>query len=189
MSARKELPARRRHKQEAEAMFGGPWGRHGRRHRFMERGGLKFALLDLLKDRPRHGYELMRELEERSGGFYSPSPGTVYPTLQMLEDMGYVSSSEDEGRRVYELTREGAQFLEEHSEHAQRHRDRMAAFCGPGGREGMEVMYQMKGLFRDIAEASWRHREDAEKMAAIRDILQRAKGDIDQLSKDGPVQA
>ena len=52
-----------------------------------EKGDLKYVILDLLKDEPSHGYEVIRKLEERSRGFYSPSPGSVYPTLQLLEDM------------------------------------------------------------------------------------------------------
>jgi DNA-binding PadR family transcriptional regulator len=165
-------------------MFGGPWGRHGRGHRFLERGGLKFVLLDLLRAQPRHGYDLIQELEERSGGFYSPSPGTIYPTLQMLEDMSYVRSREDDGRRVYEITPEGEAYLEEHREHVERHQERMAAFGGPGAREGAELLFQMKKLFKDIAEASWRQKDQPEKLAAIRKILERTKQDIDALGSD-----
>jgi len=64
-----------------------------------------------LKDKPRHGYDIIRELEERSYGFYKPSPGVIYPTLQMLEEMGYASSAEQEGKKVYSITEEGLNFL------------------------------------------------------------------------------
>jgi DNA-binding PadR family transcriptional regulator len=68
-----------------------------------------------LKDKPRHGYDIIREIEEISYGFYKPSPGVIYPTLQMLQEMGYVSSTEQEGKRVYSITEEGLKFLDDQS--------------------------------------------------------------------------
>ena len=91
------------------------WGEHpflGRESHF-QKGDLKYVILDLLKDKPRYGYEVIRELEERSHGFYSPSAGVVYPTLQMLEEMGYASAAEQDGKKVYSITDEGRQFLTE----------------------------------------------------------------------------
>ncbi len=82
----------------------GPFGWHGRRAR---RGEVRAAILELLEERPMHGYELMRELESRSGGVWRPSPGSIYPTLQMLEDEGLVSGSDVEGRRTFALTDAG----------------------------------------------------------------------------------
>ncbi|HEY8142524.1 MAG TPA: PadR family transcriptional regulator [Kofleriaceae bacterium] len=81
-----------------------PSGWHGRRAR---RGEIRAAILGLLGERPMHGYELMRELESRSGGMWRPSPGSVYPTLQMLEDEGLVTGSEVDGRRTFALTESG----------------------------------------------------------------------------------
>ncbi len=78
-----------------------------------ERGYLKYALLELLKERPKHGYEMMKELEERMGGFYAPSAGAIYPTLQLLEDRGWVTSEALEGKKVYRITAEGAKALDE----------------------------------------------------------------------------
>jgi DNA-binding PadR family transcriptional regulator len=85
--------------------------RRTRRESSFQKGDLKYILLDLLKDKPRHGYEVIRELEEQSYGFYKPSPGVIYPTLQMLEEMGYTTSSEQEGKKVYSITEEGLKFL------------------------------------------------------------------------------
>ena len=93
---------------------GGPFGGPGRR--FFGRGDLKYALLELLQERPMHGYEMMKSLEERSGGFYVASAGSVYPTLQMLEDRGLVSASQVEGKKVYSITDAGRAFLAEHSQ-------------------------------------------------------------------------
>jgi DNA-binding PadR family transcriptional regulator len=85
--------------------FGPPWarGRGGR----MRRGDIRNALLKALVDGPAHGYEIIRRLEEKSGGLWKPSPGSVYPTLQMLEEQDLLSSYEDAGKRVYQLTDAG----------------------------------------------------------------------------------
>ena len=92
--------------------FGGGWGDEPR----TRRGDIKFILLGLLSERPQHGYELMKELEARRGGFRRPSPGSVYPTLQMLEEGGYLTSEEVEGKRVYTITESGRQFLSDRKE-------------------------------------------------------------------------
>src|SRR5438034_995425 len=90
----------------------GPFG-PGEPHRFFGRGDLKFALLELLQERPMHGYEMMKALEEKSGGFYAPSPGSIYPTLQMLEDRGFVTSNNVEGKKIYTITDSGRTMLAE----------------------------------------------------------------------------
>lgn len=79
---------------------GGPRGR-------ARRGEARYILLDVLRDGPKHGYEIIKTLEERSGGQYVPSPGTVYPTLQYLEDQGLVRAEQEAERRVYHLTDAG----------------------------------------------------------------------------------
>lgn len=76
-----------------------------------QKGDLKYVILDLIRDKPRHGYEIIRELEEKSHGLYTPSPETVYPTLQMLEEMGYASATERDGKKIYTITEEGLKFL------------------------------------------------------------------------------
>src|SRR5262249_57646881 len=85
-------------------------GRHEMRGRARHRvrlGAVSSAILALLDDRPMHGYEMITELEERTGGRWRPSAGSIYPTLQLLEDEGLVSAEEIEGRRVYSLTEAG----------------------------------------------------------------------------------
>src|SRR3989442_9053022 len=91
----------------------GPFGPMGEGRRFFGRGDVKFALLELLQERPMHGYEMMKALEEKSGGFYSPSAGSIYPTLQMLEDRAFVTAKEVEGMKVYTITDEGRAILTE----------------------------------------------------------------------------
>ena len=79
------------------------FGPHGR----ARRGNVRAAVLAVLAEQPMHGYEVMQQLESRSGGMWRPSPGSVYPTLQLLEDQGLVRSEEVDGRRVFSLTDEG----------------------------------------------------------------------------------
>src|SRR4051794_7955943 len=85
--------------------FGGRGrGRGGRR---MKRGNVRAAILALLAERPMHGYEMIQELESRTGGLWRPSPGSVYPTLQLLEDEGLISGRESSGKRLFALTDTG----------------------------------------------------------------------------------
>jgi Transcriptional regulator PadR-like family len=93
-----------------------PYGWRGPRGSYYGRGNVKFAILDLLKEQPRHGYDIIREMEERSGGIYSPSPGVIYPTLQALEDQDFVKSAEEGGKKVYSITEGGMAYLQGHQE-------------------------------------------------------------------------
>jgi DNA-binding PadR family transcriptional regulator len=97
--------------------FGGPGGPHrGGRGRRARRGDIRAAALLLLAEEPRNGYGLMQEIEERSGGVWRPSPGSVYPALAQLEDEGLVRSVEHDGRKLFELTDEGRAHVDEHRE-------------------------------------------------------------------------
>ena len=87
--------------------------RRGRGGRFFDKGDLRLVILALLAEQPRHGYELIKEIEERLGGAYVPSPGVVYPTLTWLEELGYAALAEDSGaKKLYSATPEGLEFLE-----------------------------------------------------------------------------
>ncbi|RUT29885.1 PadR family transcriptional regulator [Paenibacillus zeisoli] len=86
-------------------------GKNERKKRFFGRGGVKYALLELLTHGPKHGYQMIKALEEESGGIYAPSPGSIYPTLNMLETRKLISSEAVEGKKVYSLTESGRQFL------------------------------------------------------------------------------
>jgi DNA-binding PadR family transcriptional regulator len=101
-----------------ESGIGGWGGRRGRRARRMfESGELRLVLLKLIADEPRHGYDLIRAIEEMTGGEYAPSPGVIYPTLTLLQDMGLIDEAPGEGaRKPFEITDAGRAHLEEHSE-------------------------------------------------------------------------
>ena len=88
--------------------------REGRVGRFLEHGDLRFVVLALIADQPRHGYELIKELEDRTGGAYRPSPGVIYPLLAMLEDEGFIRPAQaDAGRKLFTITDEGKAALEQ----------------------------------------------------------------------------
>ncbi|MGA5518293.1 PadR family transcriptional regulator [Streptomyces pseudogriseolus] len=94
---------------------GGPWGGRGRggpRGR-ARRGDVRASILALLRDRPMHGYEMIQEIAERSGGAWKPSPGSVYPTLQLLEDEGLIISESEGGKKLFSLTEAGRTAAED----------------------------------------------------------------------------
>ena len=122
--------------------FGGPGCEPGGqgpgfRWKFYDRGDLKYVILRLLRAKPMHGYEVMKGLEEESGGWYKASPGSVYPTLQMLEDQGLVSSQDDGGKKVYTLTDAGRDYLSENSGVVDEIVDRVSDFTNGAFRAGM----------------------------------------------------
>ncbi|REK74696.1 PadR family transcriptional regulator [Paenibacillus paeoniae] len=93
---------------------GREWSSSGRR--FFSRGGVKYALLELLMIEPMHGYQMIKLLEEQSAGTYKPSAGSIYPTLQLLSDQGFVSSKKESGKKIFEITEDGQAFLQQERE-------------------------------------------------------------------------
>jgi DNA-binding PadR family transcriptional regulator len=155
--------------------FWGPWQQSP-----FQKGDLKYIVLDLIKDKPRYGYEIIRTLEERSHGFYAPSPGAVYPTLQLLEEMGYVSATQQDGKKVYTITDEGRRFLTEREHFAEGVKRQMRDRWSPKNTGEMrETMTEFGRLGRLIG----RHFRsmDREKMQRIRDVISRARSDIEAI--------
>jgi DNA-binding PadR family transcriptional regulator len=165
-------------------MFRRPFGQLPPHQRIFEKGDLKYIVLELVKDKPSHGYEIMRALEESFQGFYTPSAGSVYPTLQMLEDMGYVGSLERDGKKVYTITEEGKKFLNERRDVVDRIKGQMKDWSGPHKPEDFHAtMQELGSLWRLIGHRSTR--PAAEKWTRIRGIISRARREIeDILSKD-----
>jgi DNA-binding PadR family transcriptional regulator len=106
----------------------------------------------MLAEKPMHGYEVMQRLEQDSGGFYSASPGSVYPALQMLQDQGYVGSEEQDGKRVYSITEEGRAFLDRNSERVDDVFDRVTDF---GERFTGAAMKDLTKSFVRLAQVSF----------------------------------
>jgi DNA-binding PadR family transcriptional regulator len=165
--------------------FFGHEGPFGRGQRFFGRGDLKFALLELIRERPRHGYELIKALEEHSGGFYTPSPGSIYPTLQLLEDRGFVSVTEVGGKKIYSITDEGRVFLDEKKQSESTEdfvppwvRDASKHWHSPEAQALRTEAIEIAKLFA-IAGRSAFH--DEVKLARLRAILERTHKDLSDL--------
>jgi len=148
-----------------------------RRERPFQRGVFKYIILSYLKDGPSHGYEIIRALEERFHGFYVPSPGTVYPTLQMLEEMEYVTSAEEDSKKVYTITDKGRQFLAEQGEFEEKIKSHMKSWWNP---ENIDDIGETMREFERLAQLlSGKVRTaDTEKLGRIRQAISRAYEDI-----------
>jgi len=157
--------------------FGSRFGM--RPDRIFGRGDIKYLLLDLLLERPKHGYEMIKELEGRYSGFYSPSPGSVYPTLQMLEDRGYVRSVTDDGKRVYSITDSGRAYLAERTDHHEKQHGRH--WATPDFGASTEVRAFGKEVFefgRAVVQAARTSSNDPAKLTKLRDVIDRARREI-----------
>ncbi len=176
---------------------GGPFGpfggedprggdlRWGAARRFFGRGDVKYAVLELLQERPMHGYEVMRALEERSGGFYAPSAGTIYPTLQMLEDRGWISSSEVDGKKVYSITEDGKAALADRqkaeSEFAppwERFREQARRWNAPELQALRSEAMEVARLFTIAGRMSF---DNPERTAHLRSIIERTRKDLSEM--------
>ncbi len=146
----------------------------------MGRGDLKYVLLTLLRERPMHGYEMIKQLEEQASGFYTPSAGAVYPTLQLMEDRGWVTSETVDGKKIYTITDAGRQELEAQNQRGQTfggpggwggHRGRF----GPFGREAQPELHALRQEGMELARltmaAVMASGGDPEKLARLRAII------------------
>jgi DNA-binding PadR family transcriptional regulator len=169
-------------------MFDKHYFRQWGQERMFQKGDFKYFILDLLKDKPRYGYEVIRELEERSFGLYSPSPGVVYPTLQYLEDMGYVTSREQDGKKVYTITKEGLKFLEDQSQTVNNIRSHMRRGWGPWSSELRDQFRDVMNEIRDLGRLIGRRscKMNSEKMRRIGNILKKAYEEIENILREEP---
>jgi DNA-binding PadR family transcriptional regulator len=141
--------------------FGGPppWATGRSKAR---RGDVRAALLALLAEEPRNGYQLIQEIEERSGGEWRPSPGAVYPALQQLTDEGLIEAEEHDGRRTFRLSESGRAYVEAHADEVNAPweamtsdvRDDVRELFGTAGRTGAAVMQIVQtGSEEQVAQA------------------------------------
>jgi DNA-binding PadR family transcriptional regulator len=180
--------------------FGGNWGpfhfefgegpggrgrhRGGRgRRRMFESGELRLLLLKLIADDPRHGYDLIRAIEDMTGGEYAPSPGIVYPTLTMLQDMGLIEEAEAEGaRKPFQITDEGREHLEERSEEAEELIERLEELA-PDSRQqaGPAIGRAVKNLMTAMSHRISSEGFDEELLHEIAAILDEAAQRIERV--------
>ena len=140
------------------------WGAQGGPR--ARRGDVRAALLVLLAEEPRNGYQLMQAIEERSDGAWRPSPGSVYPTLQQLEDDGLVTVSESDGQRLFELTGEGRRQVDERPEDAPAPWDAVKGDAGSGARELMKLVRDLAAAAAQVVRAG-----DEQQVQQARDVL------------------
>ncbi len=153
--------------------------RRRRRWRWFERGDLKFAILALIAEKPMHGYEVMQALEEESAGSYKASPGSVYPTLQLLEDQGHLTSEDYGGRKVYSITDTGREYLSDNRDHVKRIFDRVAQFGDRLGRDMSALTRRLARLSRTTFQGAVSWFEDEELFSDMKAVLDRAVKDMD----------
>jgi DNA-binding PadR family transcriptional regulator len=158
---------------------GGPHrGRRG--GRLLDQGDLRLIMLGLIGEAPRHGYELIKQIEEMVGGAYSPSPGVVYPTLTMLEDLGLATVSPTDGtRKAYAITPEGQAHLESHRAELDQARARMARISERAGAPAPQIERAIENLRTALRLRLERGLRDGESLV-IADALDAAAKKIEQ---------
>ncbi len=155
--------------------FGGPG-----RGRPFHRGDFKYIILRQISGKPSYGYEIIRALEERFHSFYVPSPGSVYPTLQMLEEMGYATAAEKEVKKVFTITKAVLEFLEEQKDSDERIKSRMERWWNP---ENIDEIHETMGEFEKLAKLLREKARDADskKLGRMKKAISRA---YQEISKD-----
>ena len=164
---------------------GGPFGRHrggpfgGRGPRMFDPGALRLVVLGLIAEEPRHGYDIIKALEAKFQGAYSPSPGAIYPMLQMLEEADLVVSEANGNKRLYSITEQGKAYLEENAEELARINAQIDQVSAEGGEIslGDEVRGVAKAVFMRLRRGQF----TPEQARKVRDILRKARREVEDL--------
>ena len=157
-----------------------PGPRHSRHFR---RGDLKYVILHLVKDEPRHGYDIIRALEEYSHGLYTPSAGVVYPTLQLLEEMGHITGEQQDGKKVYSITQDGLDFLAKGEKRSNDIRRHMAKWWDAANVDELGgVMHSYRELGRILRKGL--RGATAEKLDHVQQVIANAQHDIEETLRD-----
>ena len=164
---------------------GGPFGRHrggpfrGRGRRMFDSGALRLVVLGLIAEEPRHGYDIIKALEDRFQGLYSPSPGAIYPMLQMMEEADLVVSETQGNKRLYSITQEGRAWLEDNQAELDRINEQLEEAAGDmqGVALGEAIRELRRTLYRKVRGGEL----SAEQAQKAVDILKKARDDLDNL--------
>jgi DNA-binding PadR family transcriptional regulator len=162
----------------------GSWKRrHGRSKRMFESGELRLVLLKLIADEPRHGYDLIRAIEDMTGGEYAPSPGVVYPTLTLLQDMGLIEESKEKGaRKPFQITKEGRDYLDERSGEADDLIERLKELApDPRAETGPAIGRAVRNLMTALSHRIGRDGLDEDLLHEIAAILDEAAQRIERV--------
>ena len=163
------------------AMWGDFWRAPAPR---AERGVVRWLVLDAIAAQPRHGYEIIQAISDKSGGGYKPSPGVVYPTLQLLEELGHVKVTEREEKKVYAITAAGKADLAEHEDEVASFYEQSEDVWDDHADELRDFMHRVRGLIRAFRRAARRGRLTPQTMAKVRAILDDALGKLEALDGD-----
>lgn len=155
-----------------------------RRRRPLEHGDLRLLILSLIAEQPRHGYDLIAEIEARTGGAYKPSPGVMYPALSVIQDMGHAKVKKEDGKNVYYITEDGEAELEANAETLDKIEDRLEALAHPeSDRDPSDVRAASQRLRHTLFKTVTGTWPDTSNYEAIVSILNQARADILELGK------
>lgn len=157
--------------------FGHHRGGGGRGPKMFDSGAMRYVVLQLISEKPRHGYDVIKELETRAGGSYTPSPGAIYPLLAMLYDMGHVSISHEGAKKLHTITPEGQAFLDENRQMV----DAIMARLSEPGESGGDIRALMHALKEAVITRARDGSATETRLDAIRAILRKAAADINAL--------
>lgn len=154
----------------------------GRRRRAFDGGELRLILLSLIAEQPSHGYDLIKTIEERTGGAYAPSPGVVYPTLTMLTEMGLIEEQPGDGaKKAYGITADGTAHLEEHAEKVAALMARLTEMGAMRDRGDRRAVRRAMGNLREVLINSISAADNAEDVHRIVEIIDEAARKIERL--------
>lgn len=168
------------------ALHGLHHGLHGRGRRFggrvFDQGDLRLAILELISVKPAHGYELIKEIEERLGGAYSPSPGVIYPTLTLLEELGYIALTPADGaKKAYAITDEGRAHLDANRAQVETIFDRIEQISErAGSRRAPQIVRAMENLHLALRLKLERGRLSDDQVASVAAALDAAAREIEK---------
>ncbi|GGI38801.1 PadR family transcriptional regulator [Mammaliicoccus stepanovicii] len=162
-----------------DKMFGTSRGKD----RFFKKGNLQYIILKLLLDEPKHGYQIIKDLESQFKGFYSPSPGSVYPILQMLEDRDFVSIIKEGNKKVYTVTEEGRQFLADNIDNDDFSK-RMEHFKNMDMDKLKKSRNDIQELFKLFMIAGQSAMKDEEKYKAFQELIKETRSKLESFQEE-----
>jgi DNA-binding PadR family transcriptional regulator len=158
----------------------GPGGFAFRRGPRARRGDIRAAILALLQEEPRNGYQIMQELKQRSQGMWNPSPGSVYPALQQLEDEQLIANEEGSGGRVYALTSQGKRYAKEHADEIAAPWEALSSAAGDDLVEMMSLFHQLGAAAMQVVQAG-----SAAQIAKAKKILVATRRSLYEILAEG----
>ena len=149
-----------------------------------DRGVVRYLVLDAIRETPRHGYEIMAAIETKSHGTYRPSPGVIYPTLQLLEELEHVRVTVRDDKKVYAITAGGTRDLDEHRDEIESFYEQAEDGLDDHGDELFELAHLVRRLLRTFRRSARRGRLTSTKLAKVRALLEDTARKLEELLDD-----